>query len=125
MHEVMAKKKDTLKDLNEFMKNQQPEQDAEENFMDKKPTVLAKVDKIKADVDKLNQLPAASLHESDILILIEKLAKATQLSSRQVIFNVAEKLLEKQQDKDHIDILFENHISFLKYHQLIIDKLNA
>lgn len=121
----MAKKKDTLKDLNDFMKNQNVPADEGGDFMNKKPTVLANIEKLRSDVETLAALPVGSLHEAEIVKLIQKISESAGLSSRQVLFNIAEKVLEETQEKDHIDILFENHISFLKYHQLVIDKLNS
>lgn len=121
----MAKKKDTLKDLNEFMKNQDLQKDAGDSFMDKKPTLLANIEKLHSEVEKLDKLPKDSLYESDIIKLIQKVAEASTLSPRHILFNIVEQVLAEQKDKDHIDILFENHVSFLKYHQLIMDKLNS
>ena len=71
----MAKKKETLKDLSEFMKNQPKETNKAEDFMDQKPTLLAEVEKLKSEVDALQQLPADSLHEKEVVALIQKIAK--------------------------------------------------
>jgi EAL domain-containing protein (putative c-di-GMP-specific phosphodiesterase class I) len=121
----MAKKKETLKDLSEFMKNQPKDNKIDEHFLDQKPTSLAKVEKLKSEVDELHRLPPDSLHEKEIVALIRTIAETAGISSREVLFNIAEKLMEDQKEKDHIDILFENNISFLKYHQQVIDKLNS
>jgi EAL domain-containing protein (putative c-di-GMP-specific phosphodiesterase class I) len=121
----MVKKKETLKDLSEFMKNQPKEMTQDQHFLDRKPTNLARVEKLKSEVDKLQHLPANSLHEKEIVSLIQTIAENAGLSSRQVLFSIAEKLMEEEKEKDYIDILFENNISFLKYHQLLIDKLNT
>jgi hypothetical protein len=115
----MVKKKETLKDLSEFMKNQPKEMTQDQHFLDRKPTNLARVEKLKSEVDKLQHLPANSLHEKEIVSLIQTIAENA------VLFSIAEKLMEEEKEKDYIDILFENNISFLKYHQLVIDKLNT
>ena len=121
----MAKKKQTLKDLNDFMKNEGVKENEEQDFMSKKPTVLANVEKLRSDVDKLAALPANSLYEKEIVELITKVAEAAELSPRHILFNVVESVLENQKDKDAIDLLLENNIALLKYHQSLIDHINS
>ncbi len=119
----MAKKKDTLKDLNEFMK-QQPDHNADEQgFMNKTPTNLAKVEKLSDDIKALNNLPAGSLHEADVASLIKNIANANETSQRQVLFSIIEKVLSVNEDKDGIDIMLLNQVLFLRQHDLIIEKL--
>ena len=121
----MAKKKDTLKDLNEFMQKQSVSNEESDDFMNKKPTLLADVEKLKSDIDHLKELPEGSLHEEDLMALILKISEAAQLSPRHLLFRLAEKVLDQQKEKDHIDLLLENNIALLKHQQLLVEKLSS
>ena len=76
----MAKKKDTLKDLNEFMKSQSPKEESDnKDFINKKPTTLAEVESLKSEVQKLNNLPEGALLEDEISDFIKKVANTHQI----------------------------------------------
>ncbi|WP_375579700.1 hypothetical protein ABWH96_01075 [Marivirga tractuosa] len=122
----MAKKKDTLKDLNEFMKNQ-PAQSGEEkeDYLSKKPTRLAEVEALKSEIKRLDDLPEGALNEDEIANLINKVAKSHELTSRQVLYRVCEKVLTQQKEKEGSDILLENLIIYLQHQDLIMEKLKS
>ncbi|WP_340152889.1 hypothetical protein [uncultured Marivirga sp.] len=120
----MAKKKDTLKDLNEFMKNQAPGSgDESKDYLSKKPTQLAEVEALKSEIKKLDNLPEGALHEDEVAKFILKAAKIHGLSSRQVLYKVCEKVLAQQDEKEGSDILLENLIVYLQHQDLILEKL--
>ncbi|HET8858453.1 hypothetical protein [Marivirga sp.] len=122
----MAKKKDTLKDLNEFMKSQSTEsRDEKEDYLSKKPTQLADVEALKVEIQKLDNLPEGTLNEEEIANFILKVSQSHNLSSRQVLYRVCEKVLEKQKDKEGSDIILENLIVFLQHQDLIIEKMKS
>lgn len=120
----MAKKKDTLKDLNEFMKSQSPKEEGEsKDFISKKPTTLAEVESLKSEVQKLNSLPEGSLNEDEITAFIQKVANANQISERQVLYRVCEKVLGQLENKEGSDIMLENMVLYLQHQDLILEKL--
>jgi len=119
----MAKKKDTLKDLSDFMKNQPKPEDENQDFMKKKPTNLAAVEKMKDEVEKLTELQAGSVLEKDVVNLIQKIADAAKIPVRQVLYNICDEALEHVDDKNGSDIMLSNTILFLKHHELITEKL--
>ena len=119
----MAKKKDTLKDLSDFMKNQPQQDDENQDFMKKKPTKLAAVEKMKDEVEKLSELPAGSVLENELVKLIKKIADAANVPPRQVLYNICEAVIENEPEKSGSDIMLSNTILFLKHHDLITDKL--
>lgn len=122
----MAKKKDTLKDLNEFMKNQ-PAQSGEEkeDYLSKKPTRLAEVEALKSEIKRLDDLPDGALNEDEIANLISKVANIHELSSRQVLYRVCDKVLAQQKEKEGSDIILENLIIYLQHQDLIMEKLKS
>jgi len=120
----MSKKKDTLKDLNEFMRQQSPANTSGEDFMKQQPTSLAAVENIESEVQKLDQLPAGDLQEAAIAALISKAAKAAHLSNRQLLFNIIDEVITKQEKTDSIDIMLLNQVMFLRQHDLLISKLD-
>lgn len=120
----MAKKKDTLKDLNEFMKNQSSEsRDDDKDYLSKKPTQLAEVEALKSEINRLDNLEEGALHEDEVSNFIMKVAKIHDLSSRQVLYRVCEKVLAQQEAKEASDILLENFILYLRHQDLILEKL--
>ncbi|MGM0580003.1 MAG: hypothetical protein ACQETL_04950 [Bacteroidota bacterium] len=120
----MAKKKDTLKDLNEFMKSQSPKEEGDnKDYISKKPTTLAEVESLKSEVQKLNDLPEGSLFENEIAGFIKKVANAHQISERQVLYKVCEKVLDQIKQKESSDIMLENMVLYLHHQDLIMDKL--
>lgn len=120
----MAKKKDTLKDLNEFMKNQSSEsRDDDQDYLAKKPTQLAEVEALRSEINKWDNLEDGALHEEEISNFILKVAKTHGLSSRQVLYRVCEKVLAQQETKEGSDILLENLIVYLQHQDLILEKL--
>ena len=120
----MAKKKDTLKDLNEFMKSQSPkEEDENKDYISKKPTALAAIESIQSEVQKLNALPEGSLNEDEIASFINKVAKTHQISERQVLYRICKKVLDHLTDKDSADIMLENMVLYLQHQDLIMEKL--
>ncbi|SMG52256.1 hypothetical protein SAMN05661096_03901 [Marivirga sericea] len=122
----MAKKKDTLKDLNEFMKNQPAESgEADKDYLSKKPTRLAEVEAIKSEIKRLDQLPEGALNENEIADFIIKVAKSQDLSSRQVLYRVCEKVLAQVDDKEGSDILLENLIIYLEHQDLLLSKIKS
>ena len=122
----MAKKKDTLKDLNEFMKNQSPETGAEkEDYLSKKPTQLADIEALKSEIKRLEQLPEGALNEDEIANFIIKVAKSHELSSRQILYRVCEKVLAQVDDKEGSDIVLENLIVYLEHQDLLLSKIRS
>lgn len=122
----MAKKKDTLKDLNEFMKNQSSESvDKDKDYLSKRPTQLAEIEALQAEIKSLDNLPEGALHEEEIANFILRVAKSHQLSSRQVLYRVCEKVLAQQQEKEGSDIILENLLVYLHHQDLILEKLNS
>jgi type II secretory pathway component PulM len=120
----MAKKKDTLKDLNEFMKSQSPESGNEDkDYLSKKPTQLAEVEALRSEIKTLDNLAEGALHEDEISDFILKVAKTHGLSARQVLYRVCEKVLIQQESKEGSDILLENLIVYLQHQDLILEKL--
>lgn len=119
----MVKKKDTLKDLNEFMKNQPLKGEEDTPYLDKKPTSLAEVERLKADIKKLEELPEGALNEDKIAELISKTAQTHGLSQRQVLFSICEKVLNHQKEADSADIMLLNTILYLKHTDLVLSKL--
>ncbi|RUA35325.1 MAG: hypothetical protein DSY77_02845 [Bacteroidetes bacterium] len=120
----MAKKKDTLKDLNEFMKSQSPQEEGDnKDYMSKKPTTLAEVESLKSEVQKLNRLPEGALLENEIAGFIKKVAQSHQISQRQVLYKVCEKVLSEIREKESADIILENMVLYLHHQDLIMEKL--
>lgn len=120
----MAKKKDTLKDLNEFMKSQTPQEEGDnKDFISKKPTSLAEVESLKSEVQKLNSFPEGALLEDEIANFIKKVANAHQISDRQVLYKVCEKVLDQIKQKESSDIMLENIVLYLHHQDLIMEKL--
>lgn len=120
----MAKKKDTLKDLNEFMKSQSSKEESEsKDFISKKPTTLAEVESLKSEVQKLNTLPEGALLEEEIADLIKKVANTHQISERQVLYKVCEKVLDQIKQKESSDIMLENMVLYLHHQDLILERL--
>ncbi len=119
----MAKKKDTLKDLNEFMRSQQGKATTDESYLEKKPTSLAEVEKLGNDVKKLEELPEGALHEEQIADLIQKIAESHQLSARHILFKVCEKVLQSEENADSSDIMLLNTILYLRHNDLLVQKL--
>lgn len=120
----MAKKKDTLKDLNEFMKSQSPKEEGDgKDFISKKPTTLAEVESLKSEVQKLNKLPDGALLEDEIAAFIKKVANTHQISERQVLYKVCEKVLEQIKQKEGSDIMLENMVLYLHHQDLLLEKL--
>lgn len=120
----MAKKKDTLKDLNEFMKSQSPKEEVDsKDFISKKPTTLAEIESLKSDVQKLNDLPEGALLEDEIADFIKKVANTRQISERQVLYKVCEKVLGQLENKEGADIILENMVLYLHQQDLITEKL--
>ncbi|MBK6267141.1 hypothetical protein JKA74_19005 [Marivirga sp. S37H4] len=119
----MAKKKDTLKDLNEFMKNQPSQKDGDESYLEKKPTSLAEVERLKSDLKKLDELPDGALNEDLLAGFIHKIASAQQLSPRQVLFRLCERTLDMQEESDSSDIMLLNTILYIKQNDLLVEKL--
>jgi len=120
----MAKKKDTLKDLNEFMKSQSPkEEDESKDFISKKPTSLAEVESLKSEVQKLNKLPEGALLEDEIAAFIKKVANAHHISERQVLYKVCEKVLDQIKQKESSDIILENMVLYLHHQDLLLEQL--
>jgi len=122
----MAKKKDTLKDLNEFMKNQ-PATSREENkdYLSKEPTRLANIEALKEDLQKLDDLPQGALNEDKIADFILNVAKTNDLSSRQVLYRVCEKVLSQEENREAADILLENLILYLRHQDLVLEKIRS
>jgi hypothetical protein len=122
----MAKKKDTLKDLNEFMKSQSPDSGEEnKDYLSKKPTQLADVDALKSEIKRLEKLPQGALHEDEISSFISKVANAQGVSSRQILYRVCEKVLSEQESKEGSDILLENLVVYLQHQDLILEKIKS
>ncbi|WP_296618436.1 hypothetical protein [Marivirga sp.] len=122
----MAKKKDTLKDLNEFMKSQSTgAEEGKGDYLSKQPTRLAEVEALKSEIKSLDKLPEGALNEEEITNLILKVAKSHELSSRQVLYRVCEKVLAQQEDKEGADIVLENLIIYLQHQDLILEKIKS
>jgi len=122
----MAKKKDTLKDLNEFMKSQSSKtEEGKEDYLSKKPTRLAEVEALKSEIKRLDELPEDALNEEEISNFILKVAKTHHLRSRQVLYKVCEKVLAQQGEKEGADILLENLIIYLQHQDLILEKIKS
>lgn len=119
----MVKKKDTLKDLNEFMKNQPMKGEEDAPYLEKKPTSLAEVERLKEDIKKLEALPEGALNEGKVAELIAKTAKTHGISQRQVLFSICEKALNNQEQTDSADIMLLNTILYLKHTDLVLSKL--
>ncbi len=119
----MAKKKDTLKDLNEFMKNQPVNKADDESYLEKKPTSLAEVERLQSHIKKLDELPAGALNEDKLAEFIHKISESTQISPRQILFKVCEKVLESQEEIESSDIMLLNTILYIKQNDLIVEKL--
>ncbi|GAA5033979.1 hypothetical protein GCM10011506_26860 [Marivirga lumbricoides] len=119
----MIKKKDTLKDLNEFMRNQPLKEEEETSYLEKKPTALAEVERLKEDIKKLEELPEGALNEDKIAELISKTALTHGLSERQVLFNICEKVLNTLKETDSADVMLHNTILYLKHTDLVLSKL--
>lgn len=120
----MAKKKDTLKDLNEFMKNQSGlSDDANEDFLQKKPTLLADVTSLKYEINRLEELPEGALQEEEIAKLIQKIADSAGISNRQVLFRICEKVLNAQEKSQASDIMLLNMVTYLRHQDLILAEL--
>jgi type II secretory pathway component PulM len=120
----MAKKKDTLKDLNEFMRSQQSNATEDEAYLDKKPTSLAEVERLKNEIKKLEELPAGALHEDELAELIQKIASAQSLNARHILFKICEKVLQVKEDQDSSDIMLLNTILYLQHNDLLVQKLS-
>ncbi|WKK82791.1 hypothetical protein [Marivirga arenosa] len=122
----MAKKKDTLKDLNDFMKNQSTDSKSEDqDYLSKKPTQLAEVEALKDEIKKMDELAEGSLSENEIASFIQKVADAHNISSRQVLYRVCEKVLENVKDREAADIMLENMVLYLKHQDLLLEKLKS
>ena len=122
----MAKKKDTLKDLNEFMKSQSTDTvEKKENYLTKQPTRLAEVEALKSEIQRLDKLPDGALNEEEIASFILKVAKSNKLASRQVLYRICEKVLAQQEEKEGSDIVLENLIIYLQHQDLIVEKLKS
>ncbi|WKK86496.1 hypothetical protein QYS48_06035 [Marivirga arenosa] len=122
----MAKKKDTLKDLNDFMKNQSTDSKSEDqDYLSKKPTQLAEVEALKDEIKKMDELAEGSLSENEIASFIQKVADAHNISSRQVLYRVCEKVLEDVKDREAADIMLENMVLYLKHQDLLLEKLKS
>jgi type II secretory pathway component PulM len=122
----MAKKKDTLKDLNEFMKNQPTGAgEGTQDYLSKKPTQLAEVEALKSEIQKLNDIPEGALSEEEVANFIVKVSKAHQLSARQVLYRVCEKVLSQVEEKEGGDILLENLIVYLQHQDLLLEKIKS
>lgn len=120
----MAKKKDTLKDLNEFMKSQSPQEEGgSKDFISKKPTNLAEVESLKSEVQKLNNLPEGAFLEDEIAGFIKKIANAHQISERQVLYGICEKVLGQLENKEGADIILENMVLYFQHQDLLMEKL--
>ncbi len=120
----MAKKKDTLKDLNEFMKSQSPNEEGEsKDYISKKPTTLAEVESLKSEVQKLKHLPEGALNENELAGFILKIANAHQINERQVLYRICEKVLGTLEQKEGSDIMLENMVLYLQHQDLIMEKL--
>jgi hypothetical protein len=122
----MSKKKDTLKDLNEFMKNQPAaSEETDKDYLSKNPTRLAEVEALKSEVKRLEQLPEGALNEGEIASFIIKVAKSHDLSSRQVLYRICEKVLAQEENREGADILLENLIIYLQHQDLLLQKLKS
>ena len=122
----MAKKKDTLKDLNDFMSSQSKENAPEnQDYLSKKPTQLAEVEALQDEVKKMEELPDGALNENEIASFIEKIAKAHDLSSRQILYRVCEKVLANVKEREGADIILENMVLYLKHQDLLSAKINS
>jgi type II secretory pathway component PulM len=122
----MAKKKDTLKELNEFMKSQSPKSTGEDqDYLSQKPTRLAEVDSLKSELRQLNTLPEGALNENEITDFIIKVANAHNITARQVLFRVCEKVISKLESKESTDIIFENMVIYLQHQDLLMEKLKS
>lgn len=122
----MAKKKDTLKDLNEFMNSQaKAPEEKQSDYLSKTPTRLAEVEALQSEITRLDNLPEGALNEDDIANFIAKVAKNHELSVRQVLYRVCEKVLGQQEDKEGADIVLENLIIYLQHQDLISEKIKS
>lgn len=82
------------------MKSQSSKEESESNgFISKKPTTLAEVELLKSEVQKLNTLPEGALLEEEIADFIKKVANTHQISERQVLYKVCEKVLDQIKQK--------------------------
>ncbi len=120
----MAKKKDTLKDLNEFMRSQGAKTADEDSYLDQKPTSLAEVERLKVEAKKLDELAPGALQEDDIAKLILKISETHELSSRHILFKVCEKVLQSKENLDSSDIMLLNTILYLHHNDLLVQKLS-
>jgi len=79
---------------------------------------------MKDEVEKLSELPAGRVLESELVKLIKKIADTADVPPRQVLYNICEAVIENEPDKIGSDIMLSNTILFLKHHELITDKIN-
>jgi hypothetical protein len=122
----MAKKKDTLKDLNKFMQSRSPEkEEGKEDYLSKKPTTLAEIEALKSEIKRLDELPEGALNEIEIANFIIKVAKSNQLPSRQILYRVCAKVLSQIAEKEGSDIILENFILYLEHQDLLLSKIKS
>lgn len=121
----MAKKKDTLKDLNEFMKSKETKGTAKEknDFLSKKPTQLVDVEGVKSEIAALQEIPDGALGEEDIAKLIQKIADTQGVAARQILFRVCDKVIESADSKEASDILLQNIVLYLNHQDLLLQRL--
>lgn len=120
----MAKKgKNTLKDLNEFMKNQPKGEEGSSDFMEKKPTTLVEIEGVEKQLKELQALPEDALKEDALANFILQIANAHNISARKVLYKICEAVIDKTGKQESTDIMLMNTILYLSHHESIVEKL--
>lgn len=108
-------KKNTLQDLNAFLKHQQqevPSASNEQEFLKSKGTVLAKVEKKSQWQDTKLKAAAAQLASQ-----LQAIAEAQKLSGYQVLLAASIQFLEEKEDLKAAEVMLLNTLLYLQHNE--------